>query len=190
MRCFSFIFPLLLAAIASASVTITTATLPNGTVQVPYTATILTSGGCTPMTWKISAGILPSGVTSAPTNNTRSLALSGTPTTAAIYPFTVTVTGCGKHTSSRSYTVTIQPAAVHTVDLSWAESGTVVGYNVYRGTVSGGPYAKINLGGLIAATLYTDSTVANATTYYYVTTAVDNTGAESVYSNQATAQVP
>jgi fibronectin type 3 domain-containing protein len=101
------------------------------------------------------------------------------------------VTGCGNKSSTRNYTVTIQPAAVHTVTLTWNESDTsVVGYNMYRGTTSGGTYTKVNTGGLIAAMLYTDSTVANGTTYYYVVTAVDNTGAESAYSNQAQATIP
>ena len=183
---------LLLAVAASASnVAITTQTLPNGTVGIPYSATILTSGGCTPMTWKISAGVLPPGIQLTPTNNTRSLLLSGMPTMAGTYPFTVTVMGCGKKVANRSYSVTIQSASVHTVDLTWSDSGTsIVGYNVSRSTVSGGPYAKINLGGLVAAMLYTDATVANATTYHYVTTAVASSGAESGYSNEATAVVP
>jgi fibronectin type 3 domain-containing protein len=37
----------------------------------------------------------------------------------------------------------------------------------------GGPYSKINLV-LDASTLYTDTTVADGTTYYYVTTSVDS----------------
>jgi fibronectin type 3 domain-containing protein len=37
---------------------------------------------------------------------------------------------------------------------------------------------------------YTDSAVTNGTTYYYVTTAVDGSGNESAYSNQATAVIP
>jgi fibronectin type 3 domain-containing protein len=37
---------------------------------------------------------------------------------------------------------------------------------------------------------YTDSTVQNSTTYYYVTTAVDASGNESVYSNEASAPIP
>ena len=35
-----------------------------------------------------------------------------------------------------------------------------------------------------------DTTVQNSTTYYYVTTAVDSSGAESAYSNQVTAPIP
>jgi fibronectin type 3 domain-containing protein len=37
---------------------------------------------------------------------------------------------------------------------------------------------------------YTDSTVVNGLTYYYVTTAVDSSGTESVYSNPAPAIIP
>ena len=60
----------------------------------------------------------------------------------------------------------------HSVDLSWSTgSGSAVGYNVYRGTVSGGPYAKIN-NVLDAATNYTDASVAAGKTYYYATTQV------------------
>ena len=77
-----------------------------------------------------------------------------------------------------------------TVNLSWdASTSPVVGYNVYRGSVSGGPYTKIN-SELDATTSYTDSTVQNGQTYYYVTTGVDSTGMESGYSNQAEAVIP
>jgi fibronectin type 3 domain-containing protein len=64
-----------------------------------------------------------------------------------------------------------------------------VGYNVYRGGKTGGPYSKIN-NTLDANTAYTDNTVQSGKTYYYVTTAVDGTGAESMYSNEAPAVIP
>jgi len=78
----------------------------------------------------------------------------------------------------------------HSAALTWnASTSTVAGYNVYRSRVSGGPYAKIN-SSLIAALNYTDSTVQSGTTYYYVTTAVDSSGNESVFSNQVSATIP
>lgn len=77
----------------------------------------------------------------------------------------------------------------HSVALAWVASvSTVTGYNVYRSTVSGGPYARI--ASQITGLSYSDSTVQNGTTYYYVTTAVDSQGAESVFSNQVTAVIP
>jgi hypothetical protein len=81
-------------------------------------------------------------------------------------------------------------AGQHSVALSWnASTSQVAGYNVYRGSTSGGPYTKIN-SGLDASTNYTDSSVQSGQTYYYVTTAVDSQGTESVYSNQAQAVIP
>jgi fibronectin type 3 domain-containing protein len=65
----------------------------------------------------------------------------------------------------------------------------VSGYNVYRSTTSGTGYAKIN-GSLVANVSYTDSGVQGGTTYYYVTTAVDGSGNESSYSNEASAVIP
>jgi fibronectin type 3 domain-containing protein len=76
------------------------------------------------------------------------------------------------------------------VALTWnASTSTVAGYNVYRSTVNGGSYTKIN-SSLVSALNYTDSTVQNGTTYYYVTTAVDSSGNESAFSNQASAAIP
>jgi hypothetical protein len=78
----------------------------------------------------------------------------------------------------------------HTVNLSWtASTSTVSGYNVYRSTTSGSGYSKLN-GSLVGSVDYTDSTVANGNTYYYVTTAVDGSGNESDYSNEASAVIP
>jgi fibronectin type 3 domain-containing protein len=80
-------------------------------------------------------------------------------------------------------------ATQHTVDLSWSASSGAVGYNVYRGAVSGGPYTMIN-SALDSTTAYTDNTVVSGQTYYYVATAVDASSNESGYSNQATAVIP
>ena len=75
------------------------------------------------------------------------------------------------------------------MDLSWNASADATGYNIYRGTVSGGPYAMIN-SSLDGATTYVDSTVVSGDTYYYVTTAVNSESQESGISNQATAVIP
>jgi hypothetical protein len=82
------------------------------------------------------------------------------------------------------------PAPQHSASLAWtASTSTVAGYNVYRGTQSGGPYAVLN-GALETSTSYTDSSVQAGQTYYYVVTAVDGSGNESVDSNQAQAVIP
>jgi hypothetical protein len=177
------LFPLLLVVFASrcvaSSVTITTTSLPNGTVNTSYSAVIKASGCCTPYKWAIASGALPAGVTSKVSSTTTSLNLAGTPTTAATYSFAVKVTGRGGHVSQVSYKIIIQATANHVVDLNWkaSTSGDVVGYNVYR-SLDGATWKKINAS-LIASTLYSDSTVANSTAYYYAATALDIYGKES-----------
>ena len=78
----------------------------------------------------------------------------------------------------------------HSVDLSWvaSSSSNVVGYNVYRAGMSGGPYAAVAPAN--AVTTYVDGSVQAGQTYYYVVTAVDTSGTESVYSNQVQAVIP
>jgi hypothetical protein len=79
---------------------------------------------------------------------------------------------------------------VHSVTLSWvASTSTVVGYNIYRGTVSGGPYALLNSTPTSSLT-YTDMAVTAGQTYYYVVTAVDSNGMESIVSNEVSATIP
>ena len=78
----------------------------------------------------------------------------------------------------------------HTAALSWTASTSVVtGYNVYRGTVSGGPYTLLNAPLVILAG-YTDNTVLSGQTYFYVVTAVDANNVESSYSNETSAVIP
>jgi hypothetical protein len=81
-------------------------------------------------------------------------------------------------------------AAAHVASLAWdASSSVVAGYNAFRGTQSGGPYAQLN-SSVISSTSYSDATVASGQTYFYVVTAVDSSGAESDYSNEVSATIP
>jgi len=78
----------------------------------------------------------------------------------------------------------------HSVDVNWgASTSTVAGYNVYRGTVSGGPYSKINTT-LITGLTFTDNAVSSGATYYYVVTAVAADGTQSSFSSQVQAVIP
>jgi hypothetical protein len=79
----------------------------------------------------------------------------------------------------------------HSVALTWSasKSSGVIGYHVYRGTTSGGPYTKLTPSA-ISETRYTDTSVEAGRTYYYVVTSVDSEGLESSHSNQASATVP
>jgi hypothetical protein len=121
-------------------------------------------------------------------------------------PFTVTFTpqGTGSATGNLAFVsnAAVSPitmgfsgsgtsAPQHSVSLNWnqSSSASVVGYNIYRSNVSGGPYTKIN-SALDVTTSGTDSTVQAGQTYYYVVTAVDSSNGESGYSTAVGVVVP
>jgi hypothetical protein len=115
--------------------------------------------------------------------------------------FSPTTAGAASGTISIVSNASGSPAAVslsgtgvapvqHSVALAWNPStSTVSGYNVYRSTVSGSSFTKINPS-LVTLLNYTDLTVQSGTTYFYVTTAMDSNGDESVHSNEVSASVP
>lgn len=67
--------------------------------------------------------------------------------------------------------------------LTWSASSGATSYHVKRATTSGGPYTQV---GAPTSTSYTDTSLANGTTYYYVVSALDSAG-ESANSSQASA---
>ena len=70
------------------------------------------------------------------------------------------------------------------VTLKWTASSDATGYNVKRATTSGGPYTQL---AAPTSTGYTDSAVANGTTYYYAVASAVNAAGESANSAQASA---
>jgi hypothetical protein len=62
----------------------------------------------------------------------------------------------------------------NTVSLRWQPSFGATSYTIKRATTSGGTYSTVASG--ITASSYTDKTVTNGTTYYYVVTAVNSAG--------------
>ena len=69
--------------------------------------------------------------------------------------------------------------------LSWNENkeSDLAGYHVYRSTKHGRNYDRLT-DKLLLRTTYSDETVAEEMTYYYVVTAVDQSGNESEYSHE------
>lgn len=66
---------------------ITISTLSSGTVGTAYSATLTASGGVSPLTWSVSSGSLPTGLTMSGTG-----VITGTPTAPGSSTFTVKVT--------------------------------------------------------------------------------------------------
>jgi hypothetical protein len=169
------------------SVTIGTTQTESGSLTVSGGSMTLSSSSSSNSAFTLGGFTLP--VTLAAGQSlpfTVTFAPTATGTASANISFFTSNSTSASETASGSG-ATIQ----HTVDLSWnaSTSTSISGYNVYRGTVSGGPYAKINTA-LDSALSYSDSTVQSSRTYYYVTTAVDSSGVESSYSSQVQAVIP
>jgi len=150
-----------------ASLSITTQSLPDGKLNVPYSATLAATGGTLPYTWSLNNGSLPTGLT---LNSTSGL-VSGVPTaTAAAMALTFTVTDAANsaQTNSANLTLTIAKgmsitttslpngqvgsayattlsASGGTAPVSWALSGGTLPaglmLNATTGTISGTPTA-------------------------------------------------
>jgi hypothetical protein len=113
------------------------------------------------------------------------------PAGTGLTPGSVTLTSTASNsTVSVALSGTGVQTVSHSVTLTWtASTSTVSGYNVYRSTVSGGPYTKLN-STLVAATTYTDTSVQSGQTYFFVATAVDSSGVESADSTEVSATIP
>jgi Abnormal spindle-like microcephaly-assoc'd, ASPM-SPD-2-Hydin/Immunoglobulin domain/Immunoglobulin I-set domain len=159
---------------------------------------VFTNGGNSDVTISnvtiTGAGYTASGVSSGQivkSGQTATLNVTFTPSATGSLPGSAKVTSNATN-SPASLTLSgtgVQPVS-HSVTLTWtASTSAVSGYNVYRSTVSGGPYTKLN-SSLIAATTYTDSTVQASTTYFYVVTSVDSSNVESADSTEVSVTVP
>lgn len=106
----------------------------------------------------------------------------------AFSPTSQSATVNGANVSGVNFTAAAQQT--HSVALSWsASTSTVAGYNVYRSSVSGSQYARLN-SALISGLAFTDTGVRSGGTYYYMTTAIDLKGAESGPSNEVSVSIP
>jgi hypothetical protein len=171
-------------ATVSVSISPTSATLQVGGSQ--QFAAAVSNTTYTSVNWLVS-GVL-GGNSSVGTISSSGLYTA--PAVAPSGPVTVTAQSTSAPNSSATASVTITAPVAHDVNLSWATSSSAVaGYNVYRGAQPSGPFAKIN-SSLETATVFTDGNVVSGQTYYYATTAVDSSGAESAYSNVAQAVIP
>jgi hypothetical protein len=86
----------------SVPLTISTVTLPNGSIGTPYLQYLVANGGTTPYTWSIVAGSLPSGFSLSSGG-----AISGTPTVAGLSSFTARVSDGASNATTQNLSIGI-----------------------------------------------------------------------------------
>ena len=109
-------------ASASAAITLSPTTVPNWTATKAYSQQVTANGGTGASTFTLSTGTLPTGITLSSTG-----LLSGTPSAAGSYSFTVKATDTASNIGTQAYTVVI--AAAVTVSPS---STSLTGWTVNK----------------------------------------------------------
>jgi predicted outer membrane repeat protein len=125
-------------------VTITTTSLPGGTVGVAYSATLAATNGSAPYTWSIASGSLPAGLSLASGG-----AITGRPTgPSGTTSFVVKVTDSASPTGTATQPLSIAIAkgttslAVNPVLIGFGSSGLTITFGSVSATLAGGVPSK------------------------------------------------
>ena len=93
--------------------TITTTMLATAPLNAAYSATVTATGGLQPVSWAITAGALPTGLSLAP-STTDTVQITGKPTVAGTYTFTITVTDAAGFSNSVQFTLAVSSLSITT----------------------------------------------------------------------------
>lgn len=110
--------------IQSVPVTISTTSLPQGTIGTSYNATVIATGGAGPLQFTLASGTLPTGLTLAASG-----AISGTPTALGSYTFTVQAADAFLQSASQQLSITIQSVPITISTTSLPQGAIGVSYN-------------------------------------------------------------
>ncbi|HYP08848.1 MAG TPA: putative Ig domain-containing protein [Bryobacteraceae bacterium] len=127
---------------------ITTSSLPPAQVGTPYTAPLTATGGVPPLTWSITGGALPSGLTL----NSATGQISGTASAAGIFRITVQVSDSAGNQRERQleltvgagFTITACPDPSAVIGAPYSSSPSIVGgdapvtWAIVTGSLPGG----------------------------------------------------
>jgi hypothetical protein len=114
----------------ASGLTINSTTLPSGVLTQAYSLALAAVGGSQPYTWRISVGALPQGLSLNPATG----AITGTPTSAGVFNFTVQVTDSNGATATQALTISVIPPNLPQVTVAGVpETSTAaqqIGFNV------------------------------------------------------------
>ncbi|MCX6847408.1 MAG: putative Ig domain-containing protein [Verrucomicrobia bacterium] len=160
---------------ACPTITVSPSTLPNGMVNSAYSQTITSTGGVGTVTFSISSGTLPAGLSL----NTTTGVISGTPTSTLAATFSVRATDSNACTGTTSYTITpacptitVGPATLTTggVGVAYTQTLTPAGgiapyasWTVTSGTLPAGLTLNANTGVISGTPTTSNGTGVNVT---------------------------
>jgi hypothetical protein len=169
--------------VAPPSLTVTTASLANGTVGVAYSQTLAASGGTGGYSWSVTAGGLQTGLSLSTAG-----AISGTPTAAGTANFTAQVKDASGFTAAKALTLTVAlpPVTITTQALPSAEQGAPYS-QVLAATGGTGSYTWSILSGTLPPGLVLDGSgrISGAATGPSTTFAVQATDGAGTAATKA-----
>ncbi len=130
----------------TAPLKITTTSLPAGTASSPYSAFLQTSGGTPPITWSVSVGSLPAGLSLTPSTG----AISGTPSAVGTTNFSVTATDAGTpaQTVQQALSVTVAAAGSNDAELTGQYAFLLQGFDATGPVAIAGSFVADGKGNL------------------------------------------
>lgn len=153
--------------IGAPTITVNPATMPSFQIGADGARTVTASGGVGPYTFSVTTGALPAGVSLAADGQ-----ITGTPTSAGAFNFTITATdsttGAGPYTGSRAYTVNVTAPALTMTPSSL--TGMSVGSPFTASITAGGataPFSYFLYGGTVlppGLSLASDGTITGTPT--------------------------
>jgi len=174
-------------SIASPTLTIAPPTLPAGAIGTAYSQTLSASGGTVPYSYALSAGALPAGLTL-----TTGGVLSGTPTVAGNFAFTVSATDAHGFGAAQAYTLAIASPTL-SIAPPTLPAGTAGSAYSQTLSASGGtaPYSyALSAGALPAGLTLTTGGVLSGTptvagSFAFTVTATDSTAGVAAQASYA-----
>jgi hypothetical protein len=132
----------------TAGLAITTASLPNGLTGTAYNAQLAATGGTQPITWSLSSGNLPSGLSL----NSSTGVISGTPTGGGQFTITVQAADASSASTQKQFSFTITGLGIVNPDLHPGVVG--IPYSVLLTPIAGtAPYSFTLSSGTLPAGL-------------------------------------
>nr|WP_232313960.1 putative Ig domain-containing protein [Ralstonia sp. A12] len=171
---------------AAPTITVSPASLANGTVGVAYSQTASAGGGTAPYTYAVTTGALPAGLSL----NSSTGAITGTPTAGGVFNVIVTATDANGYTGTRNYGLSIAAPAINVNPVTLPGATTGAAYSQSMSTSGGtSPYGYvISVGSLPPGMTLTSTGTLSGTptaggTFNFSITSTDNsTGTGAPYT--------
>ena len=155
--------------------------LPQATALSAYSAGLSLAGCFSPWIWSVAPGsTLPGGLSISAAGQ-----LAGALSNGGNYSFSVQAS-CG---GTFAITAPVTLKGAHVVALTWSAASGAAGYNIYRGTKSGGESSTPLNSSPVTGTAWTDASVTPGATYFYVAKSVGPSGSLSSASTETSAKV-